>query len=381
MCDNEREPAVDDLERLRHRIDDIDERLVDLLAERRRTVDEVVACKRARRLPVYHPAREEDLLSRRRRQAAVQGLDPDFLEELFRLILRQSRRTQSRRLTAEGILPGGRVLLVGGGGGMGTFLRRLFAAAGYEVRVLETGDWEHAGELGAGIDAAIVAVPIGRTEEVIRRLAPLLPEKAVLADITSIKERPVAAMLAAHGGPVVGLHPLFGPGLASMDKQVVAVTPGRDDEGCRWLLDQIAAWGAILMTTTPAEHDRLMAVVQGLRHFATFAFGRFLWRRGVDISRTLEFSSPIYRLELGMVGRLFAQDPELYADIILADDERRRMLGEYADAVREAAETLVAGDGDAFRREFREIAEWFGAFSEQALRESGYLIDKLIERF
>jgi chorismate mutase/prephenate dehydrogenase len=381
VSDTERKSATDDLERLRRRIDDIDEKLVDLLARRRRVVDEVVACKRARRLPVYHPAREEDLLSRRRRQAVEQGIDPDFLEELFRFILRQSRQAQSRRLATEGILPGGRVLLVGGGGGMGTFFHRLFAAAGYEVRILETGDWDQAESLCAAIDAAIVSVPISRTVEVIHRLAPLLPAKAVLADITSIKERPVAAMLAAHPGPVVGLHPLFGPGLTSMDKQVVAVTPGRDDDGCRWLLDQFAAWGAILMITSPVEHDRLMAVVQGLRHFATFAFGRFLWRRGVDIPRTLEFSSPIYRLELGMVGRLFAQDPELYADIILADDERRRILGEYAVAVREAADLLATGNGDAFCREFRQIADWFGAFSEQALRESGYLIDKLIERF
>jgi chorismate mutase/prephenate dehydrogenase len=39
------------------------------------------------------------------------------------------------------------------------------------------------------------------------------------------------------------------------------------------------------------------------------------------------------------------------------------------------------GDKEAFLAEFNKIAEWFGTFSEQAMRESTYLIDKLIERF
>jgi len=34
-----------------------------------------------------------------------------------------------------------------------------------------------------------------------------------------------------------------------------------------------------------------------------------------------------------------------------------------------------------FCAEFKNIAEWFGPFSEQAMRESTYLIDRLIERF
>ena len=38
-------------------------------------------------------------------------------------------------------------------------------------------------------------------------------------------------------------------------------------------------------------------------------------------------------------------------------------------------------DKDEFKEQFKEIAEWFGPFSEQAMRESTFLIEKLIERF
>ena len=79
----------------------------------------------------------------------------------------------------------------------------------------------------------------------------------------------------------------------------------------------------------PAEHDKAMAVIQALRHFATFSFGKFLFERQIALDQTLEYSSPIYRLELGMVGRLFAQDPTLYSEIILATPERRALLRDY----------------------------------------------------
>jgi chorismate mutase/prephenate dehydrogenase len=188
-------------------------------------------------------------------------------------------------------------------------------------------------------------------------------------------------MLISHAGPVIGFHPLFGPSTSSLDKQIIVATPGRDDAACQWILDQFATWGGVVVRSNAAEHDDIMGIVQALRHFATFAFGQFLKRRQVSLSRTLEFSSPIYRLELGMVGRLFAQDSSLYSEIIFASGQRRELLKDYLASVTENLEMLEKGDKDLFQREFQKIAEWFGPFSGQAMRESTFLIDKLIERF
>ena len=115
--------------------------------------------------------------------------------------------------------------------------------------------------------------------------------------------------------------------------------------------------------------------------FATFAFGDFLCGKNVDVSRTLELSSPIYRLELGMIGRLFAQDPVLYSEIIFASPERLALLQEFIDSLNRHRRLLETGDKQAFCAEFQRIAQWFGPFCEQALRESNFLIDKLVERF
>ena len=370
-----------ELEILRRQLDNIDREIVSLLGKRQAEVERVVSLKKAYNLPVYHPAREEDLLSQRRIQGAEAELDPDYIEDLYRRILRQSRVEQTARLAQKGVRAGATVLLVGGLGSMGQYFHNWFADAGYNIRILDRHDWPNADKLCEGIELAIISVPIEVTNAVADRLGPHLPADCVLADITSIKESPLNAMLDSHEGPVVGLHPLFGPTTSTMDKQIVVVTPGRNLPACKWLIDQFSVWGSIILQVSAKEHDEVMSIVQTLRHFATFAFGQFLRRRHVDLSRTLEFSSPIYRLELGMVGRLFAQDPSLYSEIIFASPERLTLLKDFLTSLTENLPMIEKGDKDVFSAEFRKIADWFGPFSEQAMRESTYLIDKLIERF
>lgn len=371
----------DELAELRREIDAIDQQVVDLLSQRQKQVEHVVALKKKHNLQVYHPSREEDLISARRQQATEAGLCPDYIEELYRTIMRRSRVEQTGQMATKAVKPGATVLIVGGTGEMGRYFVDWFNRAGYRVRSMGSKDWPNIAALCDGIDLCIISVVIDRTPEIIERIGPHLPKDAVLVDVTSIKKVPLNAMLKAHPGPVLGLHPLFGPTTSTLDKQIVVATPGRDDDACRWVIDQFSLWGSVIVMSDADEHDEIMEFVQSLRHFATFAFGQFLASKKVPLARTLEFSSPIYRLELGMVGRLFAQDPALYAEIIFATPERQALLKEYISSMSKNLDMLEKGDKAEFEREFEKIAEWFGPFGEQAMRESSFLIDKLIERF
>ncbi len=366
---------------LRNRIDDIDSQILSLLAGRQAEVKKVMRLKKKHHVPVYHPAREEDLISKLRAEAKKACLEPDFLEDLYRVILRQSRVEQTDKMAHKGLRPGANILIIGGSGQMGSFFSSLFQKSGYHVKSLTEHDWDQAGVLCKDIDLALVSVPIDKTEGVIEKIAPFLSSETLLADLTSIKEKPLKKMLTSHPGPVIGLHPIFGPTSASLDKQIIVVTPGRNPDQCRWLIDQLILWGAVMVESSAKEHDDIMAIVQALRHFATFCFGRFLYEKHVRLEKTLEFSSPIYRLELGMVGRLFAQESALYSEIIFATKERRLLLKEYIASLNTHIEMLENNDKQLFVSSFNEIAGWFGPFSEQAMRESTYLINRLIERF
>ena len=366
---------------LRNNIDRIDAKILKLLEQRQAEVEKVVALKKKHNIPVYHPAREEDLLSRLRDQALAADIDPDFMEDLYRVILRQSRDRQAGKIKYQCLIDNGRVLIIGGDGQMGRFFASLFKRSGFEIRILGENDWPKAEKLCQGIDLCLVSVPIEITLEVIERIGPFLDSKTVLSDLTSIKMQPLDAMLNAHNGPVIGLHPIFGPTSGSLDKQILVACPGREMDNCQWVLDQLALWDAVIVQATAEEHDEVMTIVQALRHFATFSFGRFLYEKRIGLDRTLEFSSPIYRLEIGMVGRLFAQDAGLYSEIIFASERRRRLLKDYIASMTQHLEMLEKNDKHFFNQEFKRIAEWFGPFSQQAMRESTFLINKLIERF
>ena len=178
---------------------------------------------------------------------------------------------------------------------------------------------------------------------------------------------------------MVGLHPMFGPGVASIAKQVIAYCDGRDPQAYTWLLDQLQIWGARLHKVGASEHDEGMALIQALRHFTTFAYGVHLAEEDPDLEKLLALSSPIYRLEVAMVGRLFAQDPDLYADIILASPRNIEMIQRFHARLGDALALIEAGDKSAFVVAFEKVERWFGTYAERFLKESESLLRKADE--
>ena len=364
----------DELQRLRREIDHVDESLIELLARRASLTRQVGDVKRDLGRPLVDPTREAELFRARRERARQRGVAPALIEDVLRRTIRDSYAAQEERFGSTGPLDRP-VVIVGGSGAFGRCLGGFFRRSGYRVREIERADWNDAATICERASAVIVSVPIDRTVEVIGRL-PALPDDCVLADVTSVKQAPLAAMLERHPGPVVGLHPMFGPDVRSLAKQVVVVCPGRASGNGRWLLDQFVLWGATLREETPRDHDRAMATIQAMRHFSTTVYGAFLERTGADLDELLRLSSPIYRLELAMVGRLFAQNPELYADIMLS----ARELGELAETYREAFDELHAHVREGRREEivafFERARSWFGPRAEDLLHESGDLLRK-----
>ena len=234
----------------------------------------------------------------------------------------------------------------------GGFCSASLPRTGAKCAFSKNDDWDRAEEILRGAKLVVVSVPIDVTTDVIARLGPMMDADAVLSDVTSVKRAPVEAMLAAHAGPVAGLHPMFGPDVASLERQVFVYVPARNPEASAWLEELLRKEGASVVTTSAEEHDRAMGIIQALRHFTTYAYGVFLAELHPDLSQIMAMSSPIYRLELEMVGRLFAQDPHLYADIIMANDENARLIRAYVESLAPELELVLRGDRQAFVERF-----------------------------
>ena len=362
-----------ELNELREQIDSVDKQILNLLAERLSLVEKVGEVKSQHGLPIYAPDREAAMLASRREEAEKIGVPPQLIEDILRRTMRESYASE-KDSGFKCLNPELRsVVIIGGHGQLGGLFARMFRLSGYTVKILGSKDWEQADELLADAGLVVVTVPIHLTQGVIERLGHL-PHDCILCDLTSIKSKPLQSMLHVHSGPVVGLHPMFGPDVASLAKQVIIYCNGRGSEQYQWLLQQFSIWGASLCPIDAGEHDHGMTLIQALRHFTSFAYGLHLSRENPDLDKLVQLSSPIYRLELAMVGRLFAQDPNLYGDIILSSDENIEMIKRFHRCFGEALHILEGHDKQAFVTSFNQVSEWFGPYSQQFMRESQNLL-------
>jgi chorismate mutase len=84
---------VDDIARLRDRIDELDRQLVALLSDRARCALAIGTFKERAGLPIYQPLREAEVL--RNVRAANRGpLDDDAIVRLFERIVDEARRLE-----------------------------------------------------------------------------------------------------------------------------------------------------------------------------------------------------------------------------------------------------------------------------------------------
>ncbi|EKO3500462.1 bifunctional chorismate mutase/prephenate dehydrogenase [Vibrio fluvialis] len=362
-----------ELNELRDQIDAVDKQMVELLARRLALVEKVGEVKSKHGLPIYVPDREAAMLASRREEAERKGVPPQLIEDILRRTMRESYASE-KDSGFKCLNPELRsVVIIGGNGQLGGLFGRMFRLSGYQVKVLGSKDWDRADEMLSDAGLVVVTVPIHLTLGVIEKLANL-PEDCILCDLTSIKSKPLQVMLNVHKGPVVGLHPMFGPDVPSMAKQVVVYCDGRGEEHYRWLLKQFGIWGASLCQIDAAEHDHGMTLIQALRHFTSFAYGLHLSKVNPNLAQLLKLSSPIYRLELAMVGRLFGQDPNLYGDIILSSEENVEMIQHFYRNFGEAVKLIAEHDKEGFVQNFEKVSQWFGDYSQQFMLESQNLL-------
>ncbi len=375
------EPTPRTLPALRATIDALDRELLQIMARRMALVADVAAYKREHGIRIRDPQRERDVIADRRDRARELGLPVGEIESIFRVLLRSSRDLQAA-LRAEVPLDAAprTIALIGGHGQMGALLVRLFGDMGHRVLIVDRDTALTATSAAAQADVVVISVPIDTTDRVIREVGPHLRDDALLMDITSIKDAPVATMLASTRASVVGTHPMFGPGVSSLQGQRVVVCRARGDVWADWVVNTFSARGLAVTEATPMQHDRAMSVVQVLTHVQTQVLGLTLAKLGVPLDETLPFTSPAYLLELYVAARHFAQDPLLYGPIEMRNPGTPAVTRAFRDAADELGAVLANGDQAAFTALFENVRAFFGAFADEAVEQSGFLIDRIVER-
>ena len=279
---------MDEIQRVRARIDEIDQEIILLLKDRYENARLLGRIKRARSIEPRDPKREKVILRKVLRAAVRLGLDPKFtlpiFNEIFNLSVQAQRYPTENHPTG---LEGKKILVVGGTGGMGRFIAEFASLHGATVKIVgrtmdRTRKIAREMELEAGSiseaiesDIVIVAVPIELVLKTSVELAQFMRKGTLLTDLSSVKTG-IANKISAklpRGTEYVSIHPLFGPGIDHLNGQTLAAVLFRTGPQWKSFSRALESVGARVYAMSSTKHDRMMAYIQVLHHFALLSLG------------------------------------------------------------------------------------------------------------
>lgn len=227
------------------------------------------------------------------------------------------------------------IVVIGCRGRMGAMLARRWTEAGHNVTGLDLPltDEAFAASL-PGADVVMLCIPAGALAEVLPNLCRHLDGRQILADITSVKIRPVMQLEAAYAGPVVGTHPLFGPRPQDTDLRV-CVTPGRNarEEDCLVVEGIFSDMGCLSFRSTPQEHDAAAASIQGLNFISTLAYFATL----AEHEELLPFLTPSFRRRMDSARKMLMEDGALFEWLFEANPLSQEAVRKYRSFLNVAA--------------------------------------------
>lgn len=344
------------LEELRKKLDSIDTRLLESVAERQAVIREIAQTKQATGFPLRDYKREREVFQIARRNAERVGISPEVAESLMRQLIRYSLTTQEQRnMSVHAHGDGRRALIVGGSGKMGGWFAQFLVSQGFEVEVADPraapgpgvlADWRGS---DLGHDYIIVATPLGVTNGILLELAGRRPP-GVVFDVGSLKSplRSGLETLRKAGVRVSSIHPMFGPDVELLSgRHVLFVDVGHPEalETTRALFNPTMAEQAVM---TLDEHDRLIAYVLGLSHAVNIAFFTALAESGESAPQLLKLSSTTFDAQLNIARNVASESAELYFEIQHLNDFGAESLNALARSVESIREAVRNGDETRF---------------------------------
>jgi chorismate mutase/prephenate dehydrogenase len=345
------------LDELRAELGDLDRTLLELVARRQELSLEIGAIKRAAGRSTRDYRQERDVIERARAMATGLGVQGEIAEKLVLLLIRSSLTVQEQdHVAARGGGSGKRVLVIGGAGKMGRWFARFLSSQGFDVAIADpsgpvasyphSADWR---QVAIDHDIVVVAATLGVSNQILCEMANR-PPGGVVFDIGSLKSplREGLRKLAAAGGRVTSIHPMFGPSTELLSgRHVIFVDLGVTD-ATQTAKDLFASTMAVQVDMDLESHDRLIAYVLGLSHAVNLAFATALAESGEAAPKLAKLSSTTFDAQLAVASNVAEENPHLYFEIQRLNDYGTESLSALLYAVERIRSVVRAGDESGF---------------------------------
>ncbi len=344
------------LDQHRRDIETLDRRILHLVRERIDLAREIGELKRQCHIPLRNFEVEAQVHRRFENACSDLGLDPHLGRELALFLIERAVEEQAAQMDTDyrgGLL---KALVVGGKGGMGSWMATFLAGQGHRVSIFDPAPAEspfpEVADLAEGVtgaDLVVVAVPMAGTAGVLDEIAAAQPA-GVVAEMCSLKAHlePLMRRLRAGGLRLVSFHPMFGPNVRMLSGRTIVFCTDAHPSDLALLRGLFADTSAELVDMDIPEHDRRIALVLGLTHLSNLAFARALRGSGVGAQALAQVAGETYNKQLTTTTQVVEENPELYFQIQALNPVTEEVAEGLVASVREWRDTVVRGDASAF---------------------------------
>lgn len=267
--------------------------------------------------------------------------------------------------------------IIGGKGVMGNWFCNFFRNSGFVVNISDINTKISNCEIAKECKIIVLSTPIKEAVKISQQIGRDLKPNQILMDICSQKEEILDSMLKYSISEVVGTHPMFGPSVSSVKNQNIVLCQGRGTNGFIWIQDLFRKAGANVTDLKAAEHDKQMAIVQSLTHFLSICFAKTLQKMGIHPKDLFNTSTPVFKINSDIIGRLFAQDPELYATLIGSNKYAEQCINLFLESFQDTKQKLITGSHKTATEYITETGNFLGSYKNEAMDRSSKFLNIL----
>lgn len=268
--------------------------------------------------------------------------------------------------------------IIGGKGKTGSQFAGFFRKMGFDVVVSDIGTKLSNKDLIKKSDIVVFSVPLEKSLEIMKKeISACKSKDQVVMDVSSLKKNQIDVINKSKGN-VIGMHPLFGPTHKKLKNSTVIFCAGRCDKKVFLQMKKLfEKLGFKIIVMTPEEHDKAMVLMQVIPHLKTILAGEMMKFFGINPGKFYDIGTPVYKIELGVIGRIFSQDAGLYSAIIANNPYSKDLIKFLGKTSVTYGKLISKNDIKKLSERFEKVSEFLGGFSQKAFKESEKIINKM----
>lgn len=259
-----------------------------------------------------------------------------------------------------------RFCIIGGRGQMGRLFEKIFLSKGHSVSILGRQNYGQLKKEVNDADITIVSVPMDVSGKVIDDVAKVITQDKLVVDFSSVMSVNLKSMNKLKCSSAF-IHPLFGPDIGSLKNLNFIVCPLNKGKQLDWFIDFLKEEDSIVTISTSEEHDKIMAVVQGLTHFSNIAFGKTLVDQKLEDKNIANFSTILFGMNSKILGRLFSQEPHVTENIQFLNANVKKVIEQHKKNIDLLFTVVQAKDQVKFESLFNEVAKKLAVKEEKSI--------------